>query len=123
MDFKETKAIYLQIVDHLCEKILNGEFDVRLKIPSIREVAVELEVNPNTVQRSFDFLQQNLIIEMKRGIGFFILPESKERVLELRKKNFNEIILPKIWKEMELLFISSDELLEMIENLKKRKTK
>ena len=58
MQFKDSQSIYLQIADYVCEKILLGEWKAEERIPSVRELAVQLEVNPNTVMRTFDFLQQ-----------------------------------------------------------------
>ncbi len=119
MNFKENQAIYLQIAAFLSDKILKGDFVPGMKIPSIREVAVSLEVNPNTVQRSFDFLQQNEIIEMKRGVGFFVLNKAVARILEIRKQNFVENTLPELTKEMNLLSIKPEELIKMIQDLNK----
>ena len=52
MEFKEPKGIYLQIADQICIRILQDEWGAGERIPSIRELAVELGVNPNTVTKS-----------------------------------------------------------------------
>ena len=57
MDFKETQAIYLQIVDLVCDHIVTGKWKAQERIPSVRELGVQLEVNPNTVMRAYDYLQ------------------------------------------------------------------
>ena len=57
MNFKESKAIYLQIADRICDEILLGQFGEEERIPSVREYAAIVEVNANTVMRSFDYLQ------------------------------------------------------------------
>ena len=54
MDFKESKAIYLQIADRICDEILLGVYPEEGRIPSVREYAGMVEVNANTVMRSFD---------------------------------------------------------------------
>ena len=54
MKFKEPKAIYLQIADRLCDEILTGRYAPEARIPSVREYAAVVEVNSNTVVRSFD---------------------------------------------------------------------
>ena len=62
MNFKESKAIYLQIADRICDEILLGQYPEEERIPSVREYAAIVEVNANTVMRSFDYLQvQNVI--------------------------------------------------------------
>ncbi len=55
MDFKKQKPIYLQIADTLCERIVAGEWQVDERVPSVRDVAAELGVNPNTVMRTYDY--------------------------------------------------------------------
>ena len=69
MDFKENKAIYLQIADRICEEILTGVFREEERVPSVREYAVKVEVNVNTVMRSYDKLQGDGVIYNRRGIG------------------------------------------------------
>jgi transcriptional repressor NrdR len=65
MNFKESKAIYLQIADRICDEILLGQFAEEERIPSVREYATIVEVNANTVMRSFDYLQSQNIIYNK----------------------------------------------------------
>ena len=62
MDFRDTKAIYLQIADRICDEVLVGKFAEDGRIPSVREYAAVVEVNANTVMRSFDQLQSQGII-------------------------------------------------------------
>jgi DNA-binding transcriptional regulator YhcF (GntR family) len=70
MQFRETVSIYLQIADYICERILLKQWKVEERIPSVRELAMQLEVNPNTVMRTYDFMQQQSIIYNQRGIRF-----------------------------------------------------
>ena len=72
MEFKENQAIYLQIANRFFENILKKKWDSGDKIPSIRDMAVEFEVNPNTTMRTFNYLQDKGIIYNKRGIGYFL---------------------------------------------------
>jgi DNA-binding transcriptional regulator YhcF (GntR family) len=74
MEFRENQAIYLQIAELICERILLKQWASEDKVPSVRELAVQLEVNPNTVMRTYDFLEQKDIIFTKRGMGFLYLP-------------------------------------------------
>jgi DNA-binding transcriptional regulator YhcF (GntR family) len=55
MEFRENQAIYLQIAELICERILLKQWASEDKVPSVRELAVQLEVNPNTVMRTYDF--------------------------------------------------------------------
>ena len=113
MEFKERQAIYLQIGDHICENILRKHWKESEKIPSVREMAVSIEVNPNTVMRTYSYLQDRGIIFNKRGIGYFIADNAYEKTLELKKRNFINRELPHLFKTMDLLNITFDDLKEL----------
>ena len=106
MDFKETQAIYLQIGDYVCEQILVGRWAEGERLLSVREMGVALEVNPNTVMRTYDFLQNREIIFNKRGVGYFVAEEAKRKITEYRKAQFLEQDLPHVFKNMKLLGMS-----------------
>ncbi len=105
MDFRESQAIYLQIADYICETILKDKWQGGARIPSVRELAVSMEVNPNTVMRTFNYLQEKGIIFNKRGIGYFITEEGKSKTMELKKQEFIEEQIPRFIKTMKLLGI------------------
>jgi len=109
MDFQRNKPIYLQIADHLCEQILLKKWSEKAKIPSIRELAISLAVNPNTVTRTYAFLEENNIIEMQRGVGYFLTENALQYAIELKKKEFLTEDLPQIFKSMDLLKIDLDQ--------------
>ncbi len=110
MNFSKSKAIYTQISDHLCDEILKNSWLIGEKIPSIRDMAVSLEVNPNTVVRSYAMLEQEGIIDMKRGIGYFVSLKAKQKILKIKKAAFLKEELPSVFKAMDLLDIHINEL-------------
>lgn len=110
MQFKDNQSIYLQIADHLCEKILLKEWKPEERIPSVRELAVSLEVNPNTVMRTFEFLQQQEIIYNQRGIGYFVAQKAYSNALNYRKEEFMQKDLPGVFRNMYLLGMDMEEL-------------
>ena len=110
MDFSDSQAIYLQIADHFFENILLGKWKPGDRIPSVREMAVSIEVNPNTVMRTFTYLQDKGIIYNKRGIGYFVADDGLEKTLALRKEDFVNRELPRFFKDMRLLNLSMDDL-------------
>ena len=120
MQFRESQAIYLQIADYVCEKILLKEWKTDERIPSVRELAVQLEVNPNTVMRTFDFLQQQEIIYNQRGIGYFVGVVAYKNALQYRKEAFSEKDLPNIFRNMYLLGMELDELKPRYDKYKKQ---
>jgi GntR family transcriptional regulator len=118
MEFKDNEAIYLQIAAYVCDNILMDKWPAEQKIPSVRDLAIELEVNPNTVMRSYEFLQKQEVIYNKRGLGLFVAPEGYERVKQLRKESFLQQNLPELFKNIYLLDISMKEIQERYENFK-----
>ncbi|MEO5595322.1 MAG: GntR family transcriptional regulator [Chitinophagaceae bacterium] len=105
MEFRDKQSIWLQIAEYVCEQILLKKWVLGEKIMSIRELAVLLEVTPNTVQRAYDFLQQRSIITNKRGIGYFIEADAMERIRAFRTEQFIENELPVFLRNMYLLNI------------------
>ena len=110
MEFKENPAIYIQIAEYVCEQILLKKWKLGDKIMSIRDLAVTMEVNPNTVQRAYDILQQRNIITNKRGIGYFIEDDATERILNFRREQFMENELPVFMRNIYLLNIDFKEI-------------
>ena len=86
MDFKNQKAIYLQIAERIMDQILSGQYPEGGKLPSVREYAAEVEVNVNTVARSFEWLQNQDVVVTRRGLGNFVNEGARQIVLELRKR-------------------------------------
>ena len=115
MEFRQNQAIYLQIADHVNERILSGTWAEGERIPSIREMSEEIEVNPNTVMRSYGYLQDLGIIYNQRGIGYFVAQDAYRKTLELKKKNFIRRELPRIFRTMDLLHLSCDDLRDLYE--------
>ena len=110
MEFRENQAIYLQIAEFVCEQILLKKWSLGEKIVSIRELAISMQVTPNTVQRAYDFLQQRKIITNKRGIGYFTEDEAHERILSFRREQFIANELPVFFRNMYLLNMDFKEL-------------
>ena len=120
MQFRESQSIYLQIADYVCEKILLKEWVEGERIPSVRELAVQLEVNPNTVMRTYEFLQQQEIIFNQRGIGFFAAASAIRQATEYRKQVFIEKELPQVFRSLYLLGMSPEELTPGYEQYRKQ---
>lgn len=105
MEFKETQAIYLQIVDFVCDSIVAGKWKAGERVPSVRELGVQLEVNPNTVMRAYDCLQEREIIYNKRGVGYFVGDEASGQITHARRIEFIGTELPEFFRRMKLLGI------------------
>ena len=121
MQFRETASIYLQIADYICEKILLKEWKVDERVPSVRELAMQLEVNPNTVMRTYEFLQQQNIVYNQRGIGYFVGADAIKNATQYRKTEFMENELPTLFRNMYMLGMDVEELKPRFEKYKKQK--
>jgi DNA-binding transcriptional regulator YhcF (GntR family) len=115
MEFKDNEAIYLQIFGLVCEKILAEKWVAGQKILSVRDLAVELQVNPNTVMRAYDMLQELKIVFNRRGHGLYVAEDGLERVIAWRKDNFLQEYLPEFFKNVFLLRISMEEITRQYE--------
>ncbi len=111
----ETKErpIYMQIVDKICGEILCGKFPENERIPSVREYGASLEVNANTVVRSYDFLQNKDIIFNKRGIGYFVADGAQDRIRQMRREMFMTEQLNDFFNEIDILNIPIEEIVEL----------
>lgn len=119
MIFNNEKAIYIQIADRLCEEILTGKYGDDERIPGMRDYAVMLEVNTNTAVKSYDLLASAGIIYNKRGLGYFVSPGAKQRIMDERRKEFMEQRLPELFRNMRMLGISIDEVCEAWNDIEK----
>lgn len=120
MNFKSNKPIYLQIVDFCFQRILSGEWPIDNRIPSVRELGLTLQVNPNTAMRSFEYMQAEDIIYAKRGLGYYVSPGAEKHILQLQKKEFFEEILPGTFEAMDLLGIDINEVIERYQKFKSK---
>ena len=94
------------------EQILGGEPAEDDRMPSVRDVAAAMGVNPNTVMRTFEYLQGEEIIYNRRGVGYFVSPDAKNKILAEQRREFLEEELPLIKQKMQMLGIGMDELLK-----------
>ena len=116
MNFKDNKAIYLQIADRIGDQIIAGALTPEGKVPSVRELAAEIEVNANTVARTFDHLQQNGVIYTKRGLGYFVCPDAKEKIVGLRRDQLMQGEMDYFMGQLKAVGITPAELQELYKN-------
>lgn len=104
------KAIYLQIADTICDKVLDGSYAPGDRLPSVREYAAAVEVNANTVMRSYEYLAARDVIANKRGIGFFVTPAAPDVVKTMRNEELLEKEIFSVFRRLRLLGISPESL-------------
>ena len=118
MDFTTNKPIYQHIYDIITERIILGRLREGDRVPSVRELAVELQVNPNTVMRAYDALRTGGIIASSRGIGYFVSEGAAERALAESRREFIEGEMVTLFRRMTTLGISAEELSTLYNNYK-----
>ena len=109
MNFSNDKPIYIQMADRLMDEILADKYKDDDRIPSVREYAVLLEVNTNTAVKAYDELARANIIYNKRGLGYFVTPGAKKQILKERKRAFMKERLPELFRQMQLLGITLED--------------
>ncbi|MFA6872849.1 MAG: GntR family transcriptional regulator [Bacteroidaceae bacterium] len=109
MIFKEPKAIYLQIADRICNDIITAYYLEESRIPSVREYAALVEVNANTVMRTYEYLQQLGAIYNKRGIGYFVASGAQALLVKQACEAFEMEDLPRLFEDMQRLDISLEK--------------
>jgi DNA-binding transcriptional regulator YhcF (GntR family) len=123
IDFKSTKGIFQQIADNLCHQILEGKLPPGERVPSVRDLAVEFEVNRNTLLRTYSILEDAAIIVNKRGIGFFVAENAVELIRKNEKTEFFNNDLPEFMRKVELLKLTESDLSDLIIILKNNSNK
>lgn len=76
MEFDSTQPIWLQLVGEFSRRVVAGEWPPGARIPAVRELAAELQVNPNTVQRAFGELERDRLVRSERTSGRFVTDDA-----------------------------------------------
>lgn len=116
MKFQESQPIFMQIVDWICDKVLRHELTADQQIPSVRDIAMAVEVNPNTVMRAIERLLQQEIIYSQRGRGNFLSPGAYDTIVSMRRRRLETETLPQLASELKLLGIDPASLLSQLQN-------
>lgn len=117
-EFNNNSPIYRQIARSACGRILSGEWRDGEKIPSVRELSIEMAVNTRTVLKAMEFLQDKGIIYPKRGMGFYAADDARKQVYSLRREEFFAEIVPTLAKRMSELDITPAELVAYLNDYK-----
>ena len=111
IDYKDARPIYEQIVDKFQKLILTGVLEPNTRMPSVRSLAVELSINPNTIQRAYTELERLGFIYTVKGRGNFVVYD--EKLLDVRRQEIYEK-LQNLVHEAEEIGITAQELAEQI---------
>ena len=110
--------IFLQIKRWIEDHILRGEWSADTQLPSVRELAAEFGVNPNTVARTYERLTLEETVRSVRGVGFFVSDNAKEAIVSRRREEFIKQSLPSFIEQMMLLDVKPEEIINAYNNHK-----
>ncbi len=108
----DNAPIYRQLKEKVVSMILGEELKTGDALPSVRQIAADFQLNPITVSRAYQELVDENIIEMKRGLGMFVLDGAKERLLSSERERFLQEEWPAVVKRMQSLGIDIAQLVK-----------
>ncbi|ASA21260.1 GntR family transcriptional regulator [Paenibacillus donghaensis] len=122
IEFDNNLPIYIQIMNYIKGEIVTGKLQPGDKILSVRELASELQINPNTVQRTFQELEREEIVETRRGMGRYVT-SNKETIMTIKKEMAKDVLERFIRGMRELGFEGPDILEAVAENIRSQDDK
>lgn len=111
LDYRDARPIYQQICDGFCEKILSGVLHEGDRLPSVRELSIQLTINPNTIQRSYRQLEAEGWIACVPGKGCFVCGVSTG-IAQNRQLFWEKLEALRL--QMALLGISTEEIIHYL---------
>lgn len=116
MEFNENKPISVQVTDYCSQSIMSGRWHPGDRIPSTKDLAVQIGVNPRTVMKAYDELAAAGIIYQRRGMGYFAADNAPDMIREMRRRLFISETVPTLLGTMSELGITVDDLVNLIKN-------
>ena len=114
LKFSNDKPIFLQLADLIKSEILSGKYKINEKLPSVREFALEFQVNPNTVQKSLQILEDEKLIITDRTNGKFVAGSTNQ--IESQKNKIIKQEIDLFFEKMKSLGLDIKEIKEIIKN-------
>lgn len=111
-NFSDDKPIYVQIVDKIKLMIISGVYNCGDKLPSVRDMATEVGVNPNTMQKAFQELERTSVIYSQRTNGRFITDDTD--LIEMLRNNIAQNQIKQFYDNMTQMGLSKEEIINAI---------
>jgi DNA-binding transcriptional regulator YhcF (GntR family) len=110
----EGTPLFLQIAQRLSSDIIEGTLAEGSRVPSTNEFAAFYRINPATAAKGINILVDDGVLEKRRGIGMFVVVGARERLIQLRRKEFAEQFIDPLLVEARRLGITTEELVDLI---------
>jgi GntR family transcriptional regulator len=104
--------VYLRLRATIAASILRGEYRAGDQLPSVRALAAEHGANPLTVAKAYQSFQDDGYVEVRRGVGMFVLPGAADRLRVAERDRFVTTQWPRIRDHIDLLGLNMSDLLE-----------
>ena len=112
LEWKEDQPIYRQLRDKVAAQIIKGSIKEGEPLPSVRNVAVELQINPLTASKAYQELVDEDLVEKKRGLGMYVIKGARSKLLSNEKKKFLDEEWPLIVARIQALGLDAKELIK-----------
>lgn len=112
MKYETDRPIYLQVIDDISQKIIRGDIKLGEKLPSVRELAVNYQINPNTASRIYKEMESRQLCYTQRGMGTFITED--QEILKKIRSDMAAECLDVFMQGMQVLGFSFDEMVQLL---------
>lgn len=112
LEFNNREPIYVQLIERLRDDIISGNLKKGEKLPSIRDYANKVMVNPNTVQKVYSELEIKNYIFSKRGIGYYVSED--DQFIRDKRENYLDKEIEKFLNKMKFLGFSNEEIIKKL---------
>ena len=116
--FDNNKPIYLQILDYIKNELVSGKLEANQRLPSVRDLADELEVTPNTIQRVYRELEHDNFIYTERGTGSFVTQDMN--IIENLRKTLIHEEVARFYMKMRQFGLSDEKIIQYVKNYSER---
>lgn len=117
IDYKDRRPIYEQLIESIKKSIINGFLTEDGQLPSVRQLAIEMAINPNTIQKAYTQLEKQGVIYSVKGRGSFVAKKQDCLINETSHELFQK--LSTLLSTMKQLGITQDQLSQHIEDFYK----
>lgn len=116
-NFTDDKPIYMQLMEQIQLRIICGKYKAGAKLPSVREIASKISVNPNTIQKALTELEKTGLVFSKRTSGRFITEDIE--IIKHIRCNLAKDTVTSFFKNMNEIGYTQDEIVELVKNISK----
>lgn len=113
IDTRKDTPVYVQIMDQVRARVRDGELEPGSPLPSVRQLAAELELNPNTVAKAYSLLEREGIIRTRRRRGTFVAASALESAAEALERRLDRVV-GRVIEETEHLGVETGELIRAL---------